>query len=284
MSNLVKLDSDEWGTDPHSSLVAARASGNALILDQATDKVLCRYRSLLRNLFEQNAEVIAVLGRHDLVTNAFDDLKTLFSELIRSESADLFDSILRELLNELEEMKKSPGSLYLVETDTGKATLRIGPEHVYYPAAFIGDDGKLHKPVPILHPGISAPIIQKRHQDARVSQAITRGGKMASLALAHLSDPNSIRIQVLNELHELGISTDLESPTKFITIEFGKEAGDGALQSLNPKFHRFFVFAKQLLNKVRSELNGKNNCSISDVELKSNAKKRWYTVTIGMHE
>ena len=283
MNNLVKKGRPElWGEDPHRSLVAARRSGEKGLILLAEDEVLRQYRLRIRKEFEQNAGVISVLEASKPARSASDEIGRILSHLVRDESSDLFAQALHELLDELDEMRKKPGSMYLVETDTGKATLPIGPQHVYTPPDFMGEDGKLHKSQPILHPGLTAPIVQRKNDDARTAAALAKGGEKSALALEHLKDPDAVRNKAVESLAELGVSADLEAPARTVLVEFGREQADGALQSLNPRFHRAHVFGKILARRIVEELGGGRTCSVVSVEQKRNSKKRWYVATVGL--
>lgn len=283
MNKLAKRGApDLWGEDRHAALVAAKDAGDAALVAQTEQRILRDYRLQIRHKFESDAAVAEALKDASPAAAEFDRIRGLVADLARPESEQLFNAALRELLAELDEMRSRPGSVYLVETDTGKATIQIRPEHLYQPPDFVGEDGKVHKSGLILHPGVSASIIQKRYQEARVADAIERGGQRAALAMEHLRDPDAVRIRAVQVLEELGIKTDLEAPARYVELEFGKEHVEGPLQSPNPGFHRAYVFGGQLARRVRDELSGAKSCRLERVEMKVGAKRRWYLAKVGL--
>ncbi len=279
----IQLDDDykiPYGEDPHRLLAISRRSSSTEVMIHAEKAVLIQYRLRIREEFEKNKDVESVLQSHKVATEAFAELKNVLSSMIRSESEDLFDKTLHELLEELEELKKRPASLYLIDEE-GKTSAAVKPEHFYKPPDFVDESGKLRKSTTIVHPGLSVQLAMKRHETSKESSLIQRYEGKAELALQHLKDSSSIARHAIEILSSAGIEiANFEGERTVIEIEFGQERQEGILQGFNPKFHRASAFSSILSKRILEELQSGTKCNILDVSLKTNSKKRWYVAKI----
>lgn len=277
MSDLIKIDSNLWGEDPHHDLAVAKRTNSELFSD-AKKSVYRVYMLGLRHEFETDELTRKILERNNPATGGFDELLGHLSNLIRPETEEVFKECLNDLLLELDHQRKSPGSLYLISTDTGAAIMPLNSQMIYQPPDFIGDDGKKHKAKQILHPKISAPLAIKIHEDARLLEKLKKvEGK---LAFEHVRNPNSIRNVAIEFLAKNGyISESLDDDFKQINLEFGKEHQD-VFQSINPAFHRHVSFGRTLARQIMSEAGSPSKYEIGDVKTCENAKFHWYSVTV----
>jgi len=280
-----KLFNDEHkvlcGEDPHKIPVSAITSceNNDIIAD--TEKaVSIWYRFRIREEFEKNSKVVRILDAYKLAPEAFEELKRVMSNIIHDESVKIFDSILQEILIELEDLKKRPASLYLVDED-GRASLALKPEHFYNPPDFVDESGNLRKSTTIVHPGLSVQLAMKKHEDSKELKFIQKHEGVSDLAIQHLKDDSVIARQTIEILSSFGIETfTFDGGQTIIEIEFGQERQEGMIQSFNPKFHRANLFANILSKRIRDELGEKTQYNLIDISLKRNSKKRWYLARV----
>lgn len=283
MNKIVKSDpSVSWGENPHRVLSLSRSTGSTALAEQAEKAVLRQYRIQIREQFEKNSELATLLTDSHPAISASAETARILNSIKRPETSDLFYQVVEELLHELDEQRERPGSLYLID-DSGKAVMPIAEQQVYQPQDYVGEDGRVHTPNKIVHPGVSAPLIMDRYNKDRLAKAIENAGEEGALAMSHMKDPDLIRIQAMDALAVRGISVlGMDQPSKQIQIEFGKENIDGVLQSPNLKFHRSYAFGSVLAKRIQAELGDEKRCFIGNIELKTNSKKRWYQVSVSI--
>lgn len=193
------------------------------------------------------------------------------------QDAEVLSEAAEDLLNELEQQRKNPPSLYLVSQETGKSIMPISASDIYTPPDYVGLDGKTHKSAPILHPGITSSLAVSVHEAEREKSILSLAGD--SPAYKHLSDPSclvSLTEQKLTGKVELA-ELPKESCT---TIKFGVENSAGVEQSINESFHRAELYSALLAKKIVSACGGSGRCQIVRIDRVRGAKQHWYEASV----
>jgi hypothetical protein len=201
--------------------------------------------------------------------------------IARTETAGLFEKAVEYVLAELDQMRQKPASLYLVDGQTGRAVLPIGPESVYRPPDFVGEDGKVHKARPVVHPGISSSLALARAKAGRTEALAARAASDPSVrrALDHVLNPDCILTAAAERLRELGVEVGGVGHGRESEIRIGHEHVAEAQQSLNPRFHRAALLAEVLARRVLAASRGAM-VELLSIRQEDNNKKRWHSVRI----
>ncbi len=238
-------------------------------------------RLILRSRFEKDEFIYNLLVQAESAIDCFDQINERCAPLAgeHGDFGALVAVVIKELLVELDELKKKEPSLYLVDTDTGKLAAPIDQDSVYQPPPFVDEGGNVRMPPKIVHPKISAPIILGKFESGRLEEAIQKAGPENASAYEHLTDQESIKRWASKALAKEGVTFGVRDGN-VVKIEFGKEEASGFLQSPNMKFHRAFAFGEVLAKKIIRELGEKRACEIVSISLQTNSKKRWYEATV----
>jgi hypothetical protein len=232
-----------------------------------------RIRLYLRKIFESDLETRKILEH----SNPTSDAKSELLKLLEWSPSDgpTIPEVMDELLNELEHQRKMEPGLLLIDEKTGKMVMKLREGAIYQPPDYIGEDGVKRKAKPIVHPGITAPLMMKVHEEGKM---VLAANNSSAQSLKAITDPNSIIRQAEEKLREMG--WDIGPIENGITeeIEIGREYYD-PLQSKNDKFHRHQMFGDALACKIAARMETKK-CELSSIVSKSSSKQRWYIVSV----
>lgn len=276
MSNLKLLD-PVWGED----LVALRQKGGE-IAEDAESRILSKYMLEIRKRLETDKEARQTAADAKPAMEAKDELMRIFAlaNMISPGTEDLCEKALTEILYELDHIRETGAGLMLIDAKTGKAVLPLTPDMIYTPPDSIGEDGKLRKSAPILHPGISASLGMKIQDEARHIELLRKASK-ARDAYAHITDPGKITELAKERLQNLNITiVDSLPGVESVTLEFGREQVSGIEQSPNLHFHRAYMYAAVLATKILKACGSYGVCSFGPIQLLKNSKQRWYTIDV----
>jgi hypothetical protein len=280
MTKLTKPRNTGWG----DNLIDVRKDKGE-IAKSAEDKILAEYLIQLRKIFETDNQVKSIIIDSKPAIAAKSRLLKLLTHECKPDSKDLFERAMDIVLNELDNFRDKPASLYLIDRNTGMPIMPMTDELIYTPPDYIGEDGKLHKSKPILHPGIAASLtlaVYGKNKLQRHLKKIT--GPLSEQAYKHLSEPERIIEMVKERLNYIGVEISDNPNECDQVIEFGREQVEGIMQSPNIRFHRAHMFAAILAHKIL-KLGGKAaKYTIGSIESKQNTKQKWYTVKIGVLE
>ncbi len=269
-----------WGEDIFA-LVASR-QGSALAKD-LEEKVEVHYRLELRERFQHDQIVNQALveSKADL-PGAFAYFREMLAGVVRPGTEAIFDSILKELLEELAELHKKEPSRWLVSQTTGKLVMPVTADTVFTPEDYEGEDGLMHKARPILHPKYSVPLTELAYNDGRKEIAIAKSPN--PFAIEHLKNPDTIVNNAKTILDHHGVQIGPCEHGIGVLIEVGREHLDGIYQSPNYAFHRANAFgshlAKKVLDLFKKEKIVRGRADLSPIELKLGRKERWYEIKV----
>ncbi len=270
-----------WGEDVFA-LLTAQSLGSTELTKSAEQAIETRYRLELRTKFQKDTRVNnALVESKDclLTEGTYESIRGLVKDVIRQGTEEIFDRILRELLEELDAMHKREPSAYLVNMTDGKVLMPIEAKDVYTPPSYVGEDGITRPAKPILHPAISAPLTMYAQQENLKREAITRATNPS--AVEHLvQGPESIISRARDLLRHQGIEVEPVDNGKTATIEVGRERIDDMLQSPNYGFHRSQMYGSLLAKKVIDLLKGKGQCYLKNAVLRKGSKEQWYEVSL----
>lgn len=265
-----------WGDDPHADLETARKLNSDLVVE-AEQKIRRIYLNFIRDNFENNQTVREIIESSEQ-PDLFNVLNEHFADFCRSESKEIFEECLKEIITELESYKKNPGSMYVIDSSTGKTVTQFNEGMVYQPPDYTGEDGVVRKSKKILHPSISVPLTISAYETAKKKEFLDK--KELSTAMTYLKNPNSIIDSAIEILERNGYhSVDFIKSYTSLNIEFGKEHVS-TLQSINPMFHRHVSLGAVLANRIMSALNGLTNYRIMSCESKTNSKTSWHSAVV----
>jgi len=279
MTKITKHKDITWG----DNLIDIRKNGSndIAIIEK---KILASYLIQFRKIFETNDLVKNEIINSNPAISAKPKLLKLLAYECKPDSEDLFEQAIDIILNELDTFREKPPSLYLIDGETGMTIMPMTDELIYTPPDYIGEDGKLHKSRPMLHPGIAASLTLAVYGKTKIQQHLKKAtNNTTKQAYKHLSNPEQIIEMAKERLTYLGVKIDSDPYKCDQTIEFGREQVEGIMQSPNIKFHRTHMFAAILAHKILA-LGGKSaKYFIGSIENKENSKQRWYTVKIGVN-
>ena len=270
-----------WGDDAFA--IITQKIGSQDVIQRAEQTIEKRYRLDLRDQFQNNQAVCnALIESKDCLLNegTFDSIRGLTKVILRAGTEEIFDRILHELLDELNEMHKKEPTAYLVNHQTGKVMMPMSAKDIYTPPDYADENGILHKSKSILHPAISAPLTMYAYEENRKHIAIARSTSLA--AVEHLvQGPESIlqRAKMLIESQGIIVKpTDGEKKT----IEVGRERVDDMLQAPNYSFHRSQMYGSLLAKKILDILKEYNTdtCDILSIRFHKGSKEQVYLTEI----
>ena len=267
-----------WGED----LVAIYKSGGELA-DIAEEKLFTKYVLSIRKSLEGNSEAREIAAKAQPATSAKNELMRVFTEwnLFREGARDVFEKALDEILQELDYLRKANVGLVLIDGTSGKSIMPFTPEMLYTPPDYVGEDGKLHKSKPILHPSISGPYGLMLHEQARTQELIKKAQDPTTRnAYEHVANPGKIIELASERLKHVGVNIEPNLDVDSTDFEFGREQVDGIEQSPNVHFHRTSMYSAVLATKVLQACGSGGICSFGIIRERKNSKQRWYSVPV----
>lgn len=251
-------------------------------LTEEIQQTLARYLLDIRKEFETNDEAKNTVISSDPAIDAKPKLLELFAHKCKPGTEKLFEEAIEIALNELDGFRKNPASLYLIDNATGKAVMPITDDLIYTPPDYVGEDGKLHKAKPIIHPGISSSLTLAVYGKAKLERHLKKiKDPITEQAYKHLHGPEQILEMAKERLVHNGISISDDSTKCDKIIEFGREQAEGVMQSPNIHFHRAHMYAAVLAHKIM-KLGGQSaEYFVGAIENKKNSKQSWYVVQVG---
>lgn len=190
-----------------------------------------------------------------------------------------------KILSELEKQRKEGPNLYMVDGETGDLIMPITKDGVYQPPDYVGLDGETHRPLPIVHPGITSSLALAKAEAFKKNQALEKYGDnpVARKAFEHLTEPQKMVKVALEKLKERGItSTPLNDNEPNEEIVFGREHVNGIFQSPNLSFNRSSMFAISLFKKLLSLCDSGSEIQIGELKQVDNGKQRWYKLGVSI--
>lgn len=266
-----------------TKLAKHESSQKCDLTEITSEKVLANYLLKFRKILETNDQIRNEIINSSPAKAAKPRLMKLLTSECDSDTKDLFEQAIEIILSELDDFREKPGSLYLVDSNTGMTVMPMSDELVYTPPDYVGEDGKLHKSKPMLHPGMAASLTLAVYGKAKIQRHLKKATDLVSKqAYKHLSGPEQILEMAKERLNYLGVVVN-DAPDKCDQIiEFGREQVEGVMQSPNTRFHRAHMFAAVLAHKML-KLGGKTaEYSIGPIKNQENSKQRWYTVEVGV--
>jgi hypothetical protein len=268
--------------DIYKSLVIHRNTGSTLVLD-TEKKVKAQYLHQIRDEFQNNEKIKKLLLQSP--SDLRDQLIESLEHLIRPDTQDIFELALDQIIIELAKQLEAGHGLYLVDDDSGEIMMPLTPDMIYQPPDYEGEDGKMHKAMPIVHPKITSSLALLKGQKHKEAELLDKYKDTVALkALEHLKSPEKIIDLTIEKLKKFNITIvgHITSGELHI-IEFGHEQADGVYQSFNPAFQRISMFSSVLATKIYKLCGNGGICSIKNFEEKKNSKQHWYKVDVAIH-
>lgn len=253
------------------------------LVETTDEKILANYLLQFRKIFETNGQIRNVVINSDPAIAAKSKLTRLLAGECKPGTEELFKQAIDILLTELDEFRKKPSSLYLVDEDTGKAIMPMTDDLIFTPPDYIGEDGLWHKSKPTLHPGITASLALAVYGKAKLKKHLQKiTDPISEQAYKHLSEPEQILEMVKTRFAHLGIEI-IDAPDRCDQkIEFGREQVEGIMQSPNIRFHRAHMFAAVLAQKLL-KLGGRSaRYFVGSITNEKNSKQTWYIIEAGV--
>jgi hypothetical protein len=269
MNTLTKIDIE---STPYSILIGARSVEDLKTIHEMEPRVLRAYLLILREIFSSNNEIHEALkySGHERRNK----IMSICTNIIVPGTDDIWEAAINTLIEEHDRLIKSPNTKYIIDKTTGLAILPLNQNTIFIPSDYIGQDGKSHLSQPIINPGISSALGLAIQEKERIKSILA---KHHGPAYEHLRNPNSIIRVATDRLREWNIKVDT-CDGSIELVEIGREQVDGIFQSPNPSFHRFIVFGEILARKISAMKP--TQCEFGQLELKQNAKQRWYQIFV----
>lgn len=205
--------------------------------------------------------------------------------VLRPGGEAVLNAAVDRILSELEKQRKSGSSLYMVDGETGDLIMPLTKAGIYQPPDYVGEDKKVHRPLPIVHPGITSSLALARAEAFKKNQALEKykDDPVAKKAFEHLVEPQKMVDTALEKLKERGItSTSLNDREPDEEITFGREHVNGVFQSPNLSFDRSSMFAASLLKKLLMLCGSNSEIQVGELEQVDNGKQRWYKLGVSV--
>ncbi len=251
------------------------------LVEKTSSNVLAGYLLRLREIFETNDQIKSIVVNSEPASAAKSKLLKLLTNEYKSNSKDRFEQALNIILDELDDLRQKSSSMYLIDKSTGMPIMPITEDLIYTPQDYTGEDGKLHKSKPMLHPGVASSLALHTSSKAKLQKHLSKAKDPTSeQAYKHLSEPEQILEIVKEKLTCMGVEITSTTDKCDKVIEFGREQVEGIMQSPNIRFHRTHMFAAILVNKIL-KLGGKSSkYSVGPVKNKETSKQTWYTMEV----
>lgn len=273
----------QWGEDLHAIWEQNKNTGKQ-ISRQVGEKIFRDYLTAIRKALEEDSTAREVAAEAKPAISAKAKLiDYLMFRIARTETSDLFEKAVEYILLELDRIReKGENSLYLVDGETGRNLIPMGPNSIYQPPDFIGEDGKVHKARPIVHPGISSSLALAHAQAHRMESLRIKAeiDPDSRLALQHVLTPDSILKAATIRLEALGVVIGDVLNGEEEEIRFGHEHVENVHQSLNPRFHRSALLSEILTRRIFEKFGVGSRIEFLSVKQDGNNKRKWHVVRI----
>lgn len=252
-------------------LAEARRSGGELATE-LMEAARGRMRRALRESFES-----------DEVRKAFEEspddpapavMSALAPHLAEGAEADV-EAVVNELVAEAVDMRKGPPSLYLVDHSTGRALIPFGKSMVYQPPDYVNESGDRVRARPILHPGLTAPLMEAAHRSASEAAEALGGGRHTD----HLSDPQSIVRHAREKLQSEGYVDAGPPDGPAMEARVGVESAVSANPSKAAWRARMYGAALASRVMAAARAAGAVRFQLGEAVRRHNSRSTWYDVT-----
>jgi hypothetical protein len=271
---------DPWGDDPRTELVKIRDAG-LVITDDLSQKAEAKYLLSIRQRLQSDPTVNRMAVDASPAISALIPLADEMRDLIIEGSEDIFLSMLEYVLNELDELRKSKPSSYLVDDRTGKIVAPIEEDTIIRPDPVIDENGIIQVQNPYINPILAASIAldtAAKERDAKIQKLAA--DPVNGLAYRHLTEPDRIIELAKERLRSFGVIISDEPNSKIEIIEFGRETVEADNQAPNTRYHRLSVYSAVLATILSKKCEKGGVCWISPIQKKMNSKQRWYRVEV----
>jgi hypothetical protein len=261
------------------ALTKAETDGDIESIKELKKRITVSRLNFIRAKIEENN--FSALESADNIINF---LKNLNNEEI---SDDDFLKIAANIIaDEYKYQKENPG-LYIIDTDTGRAIIKADESSFYRPQDWTDENGNIHHPGLIIHPGISSSLGLKKYEDEKRNNqkelALDKISKNPALksTFEHMLNPVSIIDYTKSVLLEMGVKIEkLTDNAIDDVIEVGKEHIDGEYQSMNMNFHRAHMYGALVAKKLMLKYDDIISCDVIEVTENSNTKHKWFSVKV----
>lgn len=181
--------------------------------------------------------------------------------------------------------EQDPGN-YLIDSQTGLALGKINENQIFHPQEWTDENGVVHKPAPIVHPGITSSLGLKRFEETKNDENMNSIQKEIEKtpykkhAFDHVMNPISIVEYAISELNNQFIWEFQGTHDVVKQIQIGKENLDNNINSSNMNFHRAQMYGQIIAMKLIKEFGKNFQYSMGMIEAKSNSKIRWFEVQV----
>lgn len=268
-----------WGEDPATVLAAERARGSSP--QDLEERTVATYLMALRARVNAGGEVASMLA--SVENGAAEALASVTSEIAVPGTEDLLLKATEILVEETKRQLAAPPATYLVDSVSGRALMPLTEKDIFYPPDFVGEDGKLYKSRPVVHPRITSGIALARAEAHRM-EGIRKLAEdpVKGMAYRHITDPVGMVNLIREKLFKIGVGVS-ENPmhdAEEIEVEFGRENVEADTQSVNPGYHRIAAYSTSAARKV-AELAGYGGSAwIGEMTVRKTSKQRWYCIRV----
>ena len=279
MVDLVKhKDADK--EDLHALL--AKSQGDQALVKDLSAKILAGYLNLLRDEFQTNEEVKDIIAEAKPAVSCVDVVKSRLKNLAVIDSVSIFEEAVLYLLTEIDEFRQLTPGLYIVDKETGKAITQYGPDAVFQPPDYIGEDGKLHKSQLVVHPKITSAIVKSRVEQHRLQRiaAQVKNNPAAAASFAHITEPHKLITKLKTRLETSGVEVELVDSGFSEYLEFGRENINDIFQAPNIMFHRLQSWTNSLFKRITAMNPDKQKIGLGQMSEHKGNKQTWFTVGV----
>jgi hypothetical protein len=284
MSNkLTKLDVPAWGENLSAFLQVCRENGDTELIQQIEERLTASYLLGIRKAFQEDPVANKIAADAIPAISAKGLLVDHLWHLVKPGSEDIFERSITIILEELEEARQKPPSLYLVSMQTGRSILPLPKNGIFQPPDFEGEDGQLHKARLTVHPSITSALGLAAQETEKKAILLKKAQNPAHKhAYAHLAGPEKIVDSAKERLKSAGVIVVAELAEIYpaFEIEFGREHRDGITQSPNFQFHRANLFSAVVAQKILRICGSGGECQIGAVREMTSSKQRWFIVPV----
>lgn len=278
-NSLVRRTDLPWGEDVHAEIVRRRSSGEPC--EELSERAVADYMMAVRQRSVEDPAVHQALAESTPSPESHARLCSLMRDVPVSGTGDLFEAAVQNLLEELERQRSMPPSAYLVDPRTGRSVIPIGPDLVYTPPDYVGEDGRLHKARPIVHPSVSSALVLATAEASRRAEIERRASDpVTGHAYRHLTDPDRVAELARLRLRHVGVRLPDALEADEETIEFGRESVEADLQAVNARYHRLSTYAAALAKRVLDRCGPGGAAWIGPVTVSRNSKQRWFSAPV----
>jgi hypothetical protein len=239
-----------------------------------------KYLLAIRKFIHDSTELAQLIADSDPAISCAADVYTLIAHTILPGTEEIFKSAIHEILEELDRHRQLPSSLYLIDQHSGKAVIPISERDIYQPPDYIGEDGKLQKSKPIVHPKItsSLALAQAEQYNRQKIQKLAEH-PVHGLSYRHLTEPDQISELIRSKLEHIGFQFIPQSESNVVEMEFGREIIEADMQSHNHRFNRIQSYAAIVATKIVRLNENKHPMWMGPISLRKNSKMRWFVIS-----